>query len=383
MKSSFLIFFSIVLSVYGLISYYIFRHGYNALSGNPTLRIYYVGLFIFLTLSYVGGRILESYWRSIISEGLHYIGSFWLGAFVYFLFFVIIVDFIRLANKIFPFLNKLPIEYDVLKFSVFIFSIVTVAIIVFAGYINARNPVVNTLEINLPKKSSKMRELNVVMMSDIHLGTLIGKSRFEEIVTRVNALNPDIILLAGDIVDEDITPVIEDNTGEALMKLKAIYGVYGITGNHEYIGGVEPAVTYLTQHGIRMLRDESVLIDSGFYLIGREDKDSKRFSNKDRKPLNDLMYGVDKNYPIIVLNHQPVNLAEAVESNVDLHLSGHTHHGQLFPFNYLTEKIYEISRGYKLIGNTQFFVSNGVGTWGPPMRLGSKPEIVNIKIKFE
>ena len=131
-----------------------------------------------------------------------------------------------------------------------------------------------------------------------------------------------------------------------------------------------------------MLRDTTVIIDNSFYVVGREDRDIKRFAGKERKPLGELVKDINKNLPVIVMNHQPFELSEAVERRVDLHISGHTHHGQLWPFNYITEKVYEISRGYEKRDNTHLFVSNGVGTWGPPIRIGNRPEIVNIKLKF-
>ena len=165
--------------------------------------------------------------------------------------------------------------------------------------------------------------------------------------------------------------------------LKSKYGFYGITGKHEYIGGVEPAVRYLTEHGITMLRDTAILVDGQFYIVGRDDRDKPRFTGKERKSLDDVMKGVDTSYPVILMDHQPFNLANSTRLGVDLQLSGHTHHGQIWPFNYITRAIYEISTGYRQIGNTHFYVSSGFGSWGPPIRLGNRPEIVVITLKFQ
>ena len=258
-----------------------------------------------------------------------------------------------------------------------------ISLTVSLGYINARNPVINKLELSIQKKAGHLKELNIAMVSDIHLGTIIGADRFNSIVEKINELNPDIVLLAGDIVDEDIQPVIRHNLGETLKNIKSKYGVFGITGNHEYIGGADNAVKYLMEHNVIMLRDTSVKIDNCFYIIGREDRSKRSFTGVQRKSLEELMAGIDKNLPVLVMNHQPFEFDEVVQSGADLHLSGHTHHGQLWPFNYITQKIYEISRGYLKKGNTHFFVSAGAGTWGPPIRLGNRPEIVNIKLKFE
>ncbi|MCX6165048.1 MAG: metallophosphoesterase [Ignavibacteriae bacterium] len=220
------------------------------------------------------------------------------------------------------------------------------------------------------------------MISDLHLGTIISNSRLEDIVNKTNSLNPDIILLAGDIVDEDLGPVIRNNLGEMLKNFKSKYGTYGITGNHEYIGGVEEACTYLNAHNITMLRDTVVKIDNAFYLIGREDKEISTFAGKKRKSLNELVKEIDKSCPMILMNHQPFDLEETVKNEIDIQFSGHTHNGQLFPLNFITNLIFELSSGYLRKGQTHFYVSTGAGTWGPPLRIGNSPEIVDIKLTF-
>jgi len=384
LKSAFLIFFVIVFLIYGLINYYIFIRGWQSIPASSNLKTGYLVIFLILSLSFLSGRILERYWLSIISDTLTWIGSFWLGAMVYFLLLVIFFDILRIINH---FLHFLPaggtVNYLNLKFIIALVSILVVSLIVIIGYINARNPIINKLEIKVQKKAGNLKELNIVMASDIHLGTIIGIERLNLIVEKINSLEPDIVLLAGDIVDEDIKPVIKNNLGESLKNIKSKYGVFGITGNHEYIGGVDEACEYLSEHNVNMLRDTVVRIEGSFYLAGREDKSIKQFTGRDRKSLNDILNEIDKTLPIIVMNHQPTQLDEAVENFADLHLSGHTHHGQLWPFGFITENIYEISRGYLQKNQTHFFVSTGAGTWGPPIRLGNRPEIVNIKLIFE
>ena len=234
----------------------------------------------------------------------------------------------------------------------------------------------------MDKKVEGLDQLKIVFVSDVHMGTIIGPRRTNSIVNKINALNPDLILLGGDIVDEDLAPVIRNNLGDSLRKLTAPLGVIGITGNHEYIGGAEPAVKYLEDHGIRMLRDSSILIDDKFYIVGREDRDKPRFSGRERKEIGALMNGIDKSKPLILLDHQPFELDEKEKAGVDLTLSGHTHHGQLWPLNYITKAIYEVSWGYKKKGNTHVYVSSGVGGWGPPVRIGNRPEIVLINLHF-
>jgi predicted MPP superfamily phosphohydrolase len=228
-----------------------------------------------------------------------------------------------------------------------------------------------------------MSQLNIVAVSDIHLGTIVGRDRFCEIVARINSLQPDVVLLVGDIVDEDLKPVIAQNLGEALKSIRSKFGTIAITGNHEYIGGVDDAMKYLAENQVTVLRDSVIKVNDIVYIIGRDDWSSSQFSDRKRKTLDELMKAVDQNFPVILLDHQPFQLQQAVAAKVDLQLSGHTHHGQIWPLNYLTNAIYEVSWGYKKIGDTQFYVSCGVGTWGPPIRLGNKPEIVHLILTFQ
>jgi predicted MPP superfamily phosphohydrolase len=238
------------------------------------------------------------------------------------------------------------------------------------------------LSLDIDKSANGCSSLNIVVASDIHLGTIVGRQRFDKIVKKINALNPDIILLPGDIVDEDLEPVIRENIGESLRKLKAPLGIYACTGNHEHIGGVEEAYKYLIEHDIVVLRDSVIMVDKQFYLIGREDRDARRFSGNERKPLAELMRSVDRKYPVILMDHQPLMLEEASSNGIDLQISGHTHNGQLWPLDHITGAIYEVNRGYKKKDNTHIYVSSGIGTWGPPVRIGNRPEIVNIILNF-
>ncbi len=378
-KSQFAIFLTIVLTVYSLVNYYIYITGLHALP--EKFKTIYSVLYLFLFSSYIIGRFLERKFLNPLSAFFVWVGSFWLGAMVYYLLSVIIIDIIRLLNL---FIGFFTATFYSEKYQLIFFFIVNVLVLltVISGYINASNPVIRKLDLDINKKAGKLRSLRIAAASDIHLGTIINRKRLSKIVNKINAINADIILLPGDVVDEDIGPVIKQNAGELLRKLKAKYGVYAITGNHEYIGGAEAACNYLTEHGITELRDRSVLINDSFYLVGREDRASKGFAGIIRKPMNVLLEGVNKELPMILMDHQPVHLEDAEKNGIDLQLSGHTHHGQLWPFNYITKKIYEVSMGYKRKGNTHYYVSGGVGSWGPPLRTGNRPEILMIDLKF-
>jgi hypothetical protein len=200
----------------------------------------------------------------------------------------------------------------------------------------------------------------------------------------VNALDPDIVLLPGDIVDESVTAREEEAMTEVFQKLRAPLGVYSVPGNHEYYGGLERNLAYLRKWGVRVLEDEAEEVAGSFYLIGRKDPSSLE-RGQTRMPIGEIMNraGVDRTRPLILMDHQPVRLGEAAEAGIDLQLSGHTHAGQLFPLNLVNRLIYEQNWGGLRKGRTQYYVSCGVGTWGPPVRTGSIPEILRIKLSFK
>lgn len=375
----FIIFFTIVIAVFSLLNFYIYSKGLQAFPAGSAIRSWYKWVFLFLAASYPVARFLERIWLSRVSDIFTWIGSFWLAAFFYFFLISLVIDLVRLVNLPFHFLPEITLQF---KQAAFWSVCGVVSVLIVAGFINSLIPRVKELDLTIDKNAGEYKDLRIAFASDIHLGTVIGPRRANGFVNRINQLNADIILLGGDVVDEDLAPVIRNNIGDSLKKLSAPKGIYAITGNHEYIGGADPACNYLTEHGINVIRDSSVLIDGSFYLIGREDRDKPRFTGKNRKPVSDLMNGIDKALPLIMLDHQPFELDKKEESGIDLTLSGHTHHGQIWPLNYLTNAIYEVSWGYKKKGDTHVYVSSGYGGWGPPVRIGNRPEIVLINLHF-
>lgn len=380
---AFAIFIPMVLTIYGSVNAYIFIRGLQTVPQSSALRPWFIAVFWVVALSYIAARFLERFAPPWATEGLIWIGSFWLGAMAYFFIILVVIDCARLVNYFLPFfpgfINR-NLQYAKQITALAVTGIVLLVLI--GGRINQAFPRVRTIEIAIHKKSP-IKELNVALATDIHLGTIVCNSHFMRIVDKINSVHPDIVLFAGDIVDEDIAPVIRQNLGDTIQLIHSKYGTYGITGNHEYIGGVETACVYLEAHGVTMLRDRSVKIDNAFTLVGREDRSLERMSGAHRKDLHALMKDVDGSLPVILMDHQPFGLDDAVKNNIDLQFSGHTHDGQLWPFNFITNRIYELSYGYMQKGNTQFYVSCGVGTWGPPIRTSGRPEVVNIRLKFD
>lgn len=376
-----LIFFSIVLIVTIGVNYYIYRRTVPifAFAGGYELALRL--LFWAIALSYPIGRFLERVVPSGAAELVAKIGSFWLAAMLYLTLMFLLFDLLKLMHSWTGFPSFLSAKDSISflrKISVGIYA--TTAIIIFAGYLNAIYPKVSSVTIKTDKSLNGNAMLKIAAASDIHLGTIISNGRLERFVRMMNEQKPDIILLAGDIFDEDLGPVIKNNMGDQLKQLSAPLGVYAITGNHEYIGGVDAAIKYLEDHGITVIRDSVVTPQGKLNVVGRDDRQAKMMGGNMRKPIEHMVVNIDNNLFTIMLDHQPYNLNEAVENGIDLQISGHTHHGQLFPLNLITKAMFEVSRGYKMIENSHIYVSTGFGTWGPPVRVGNRPEIVVFEV---
>lgn len=382
--AGFIIFFSIFFTIFGLVNYYIFSRIGKIIPPKAIYRFIYISICCFLAFSFLIGRVIERLSVCALSKYLIWIGSFWMAYMVYLLLSFLLLDLIFFSDRFFNWMpNFLKNNMFQVRIISVIFITILTTIVIIAGYINSRTPVVKKIDFTISGKVSSRKSLNVVVASDIHLGIIISNSRLKELVDIINSLDADIVLMPGDIVDEDLKPVIENNLGETLKNIKSKYGTYAVPGNHEYIGGADAAIKYLRDHNIRVLRDEVVKINNAFYIAGRDDYSRERFDGNKRLLAKKLLHSLDKTLPVIMMDHQPFGIMEAVEAGVDVFLSGHTHHGQLWPFNYITSRIYTISHGYKKIENTHVYVSSGYGTWGPPVRTTSRSEIIQINIYFQ
>ena len=378
------VFFIVFFTIYTSLNYYVFIRGWQVISAYPVLKPFYAVIFFVAAYGYVLAKVFYKYMHPFVYDILLGIGAVWFAFLIYFILSLVFLDLVRLTDNWFHFLPAFIYKnYELTRGITALVVIVIVGIIVFLGNLNKRDIEIRNLEITIPKKESKLDHLNVVMASDIHLSPIDGEKLLKEIVNKMNSLNPDIVLLAGDIVDDKAEVLIERNIGDSFNNLKTRYGVYSINGNHEFINEVESCDRYAEKFGINFLRDSSVLIDSSFYLIGREDGAMSQFAGKQRKSLDEIVKDLSEHFPKILLDHTPFRLEQAEQNKIDLQLSGHTHHGQMWPGNLITKMIYELSWGYKQKGKTHYYVSSGAGTWGPPVRIGSSSEIVNIRIRFQ
>lgn len=384
MTLQFMIFFAVFFNIYFGAHGYLFLRAWQALEAVPQMRFWFGVFFWVSALTYVAGRFVERAIQNTFSDLLVWYGALWLAIFAYTLILVAGLDIVR---SVFTVAGHDPAQwvssYPLLKLATMLAVIVVTSLVVALGLRTALTPTVRTLTYTIEKDGGEKNEWSIVFASDIHLGTIVSRERAQQLVGSIRELTPDLVLLGGDIVDEDLTPVTRSDIGNVLRQIDAPYGTYAILGNHEYIGGVEEALRYLRDHEITILRDETVLVGNSFYLVGRDDVSGKHFGGSQRASLEQLMSGVDTTRPIVMMDHQPHKLGTvAADGRVDLQLSGHTHHGQLWPFNFVTMLLFEKSWGETRIGKTQFYISNGWGTWGPPIRIGNKPELVHITLRF-
>lgn len=290
------------------------------------------------------------------------VGNYWMFFFEYGLILCVIVNIIIFIT---PLKNVKIMGSIVVGLFVILFGV---------GTYNAYSPVTRHLEISIDKSGEPLR---LVMASDFHLGILSNKGHLQRFVDLANKAKPDAILLVGDIVDDDPIWFVEEGMDEVMKQLHATYGVYGVLGNHEYYGGKIPLfIEEMKGANVQILMDETILVGDRLYLTGQEDA-----TNKERKPIASLK-PTDEEYPWIVMNHTPYDLELPQEAGVDFHLSGHTHLGQLWPNNLITDRIFELDYGYMKKGNMHTLVSSGFGFWGPPMRIGSRSELWIVDINF-
>ena len=360
---------SILLSflVYTLATFYIGWNGWVWLQSFSSVQSYglYGAVVVILAYTYFLGQRFPSVLIFRI------IGAYWFGFLQYSLMILPISDLIVWV------LTFTSVESAT---AIFVVGWITIGVFIFIlllGTHNAYRPAVSFYSLHIPKKTNR-KTLKIAMASDMHFGGLSGKSHLKRLVHMVNEMEPDLILLPGDIVDDDSIFYIKKNMRDEMKKMKAPIGIYGVIGNHEvYSGAVPEFVEEMKKSNVEILMDEVIKIEDSFYLVGRKDKTVHK-----RKSFSDLLENLDKSMPIIAMDHQPTDLQAAADNGVDLLLCGHTHRGQMAPNHLVTKRMYELDWGYKQKGSMHTIVSSGFGFWGPPLRLGSQSEIVQIEVTF-
>lgn len=383
MRTKFILTIAVQIILFGIGNYYIGLRLWQSVGAEvaPGLVSYYWIIFSLLAGSYFFGRIGAIYFPGDFSDRMIWIGAYWLGLSFYLFLFWLVYDIVVMVNSFIGFLSSAVSSHSV---GVGLGILAAAIGVVAYGARNARIPKVRHYDITIDKSTGgSCSELHVVLISDLHLGLLVGRERLVRAVEIINGLDPDLVLMPGDILDENIGAFVENGMPEILRGIRSRCGTYGILGSHEYIyGHSEKALIWLKRAGISILRDQYIKLDNGVYIVGRDDFFREQIVGTPRQKLSTILQGCNREFPIILMDHQPVGLEEGALEGVDLQLSGHTHHGQILPINLLTSRFFEIDWGYLRKGTYQVIVSSGYGTWGPPIRLGTISEILDITIKF-
>ena len=370
-------------SIFGQIifSSYILWRGCQALPKKKSLQIPFALVLILEIAIFFTGYLFHKSLPDNIFIPLMLVCNTWYIASLYITIALLILGLLHLINKRWSWYPMfINLYWDKTKIVLFFFITIGITGLMIFGYRNVRYPTVQHVYITIPKVAEGRDSLTIVMANDWHIGEMIQKKHVQHIVQLCNEQKPDMIVIGGDLIDYETRFAEKGHIEEDLQQLNAPLGVYMILGNHEYRANRFAKLKWIEKTGISLLVDSVIMPpDSSFYLIGRDDYINRRNSAS----LKTLMQDVDLFKPVILLDHQPKRLNEAVMNHVDLALHGHTHNGQIWPYSLLLHLVYECPYGYYRKGDTQFFISSGVGSAGPPYRIGTHSEIVALHIHFD
>lgn len=337
-------------------------HLWKIVPGGWPVKGIVTGLFVLWFCVFIAGLAFTESFSVRTATVLSEIGMPWMIAFVYLLLFFLLADLAVLCRL----LPKAWLVNSVVG----VFSAVgLIAFLTLAGNIHYRHQFQEELTIQTDKTLE--RPMTIVFASDLHLGYQNHRAELARWIDLINAEQPDLVLLGGDVVDRSLRPVLEGDYAAEFKRLEA--PVYAIFGNHEYYGDLVKAQQFYTDAGITLLRDESADVLS-LRLIGRDDR-----TNPARKPLSSLVGEAGPAFTIL-LDHQPFHLEEAEAAGIDFQCSGHTHRGQLWPANWVTDALYEKSWGPHTRSHTRYYITSGLGIWGPKVRLGSRSEYLVLHL---
>jgi predicted MPP superfamily phosphohydrolase len=370
-----LIFISFLLVYLGANAYVCLRIVQLLPVGNMLLRIIVIAAIALCTL----GMFLFFIWGEKMPVPLaaffYTLGVSWLIVFLYLLIAFLLIDIVKLINLPFQFIDKETVyRLTHANWKTLLMILGSVTLLLFYANYNYHDIKRVHLTVETEKWSETDKPLRIVAISDAHLGYTINTRELRKWVELINTENPDIVLIAGDLIDNSIRPINHFQLDAELRKIHASIGVFACAGNHEYITDATKKNTFFKQSNITLLRD-SVAIFDNFQIIGRDD-----YSRKHRKSIEQLVENLDTSRFTILLDHQPINLDDAIRGNVDFQFSGHTHRGQVFPITMIVDRMFELSHGYLKRDGTHFYVSSGLGIWGGKFRVGTQSEYVVVDI---
>jgi len=379
MTRKFAVFLAVFMLIYALLQWAIgwhIRTWLTAVAGAEAGGWAFWVLFSLVAFSYPAGKLLSLRKDAPYFRALTLLGSYWLAVMFYLILLLPPADLAAWLLGRFGGVAE-PAA------SVGWIAAASLAALMARGAANARRPVARDFRIRIPKQARGPATLKIAVASDLHLGGAVGRRLLERLVREVNAFGPDLVLLPGDIVDDEVGPFLEKGMPELFRKLAPRLGVYACPGNHDPFGGREGEkfAEAMAASGIRMLMDETVNIGGELTLAGRLDRSAPRYGLA-RKKLAELLEGADRSVPVVLLDHQPLGFSEAEEAGVDLMLCGHTHRGQMAPNHLLTRRLFDLDWGYLSRGGFHAIVSSGYGFWGPPIRIGSRCEWIRVTLEL-
>jgi len=367
----------IVVTIYGAANYYLYRRIIQSarLTGNSNRVLR--GTLILLALAYPLSRALGS--SSGLGAVCLWIGSIWIVILVYGVLCAIIFEAIRMGDRVTGWLPKWVTSDQVHSGRLALsFAVVIILFLVVTGHIRGSYPVVSEITVGIENFPKDREEYSIVAFSDVHLNERNREKMLDMVVQTANWIGADACFIIGDVISSK--PEKMGWIVEPFKELDFSDGVYFVTGNHEFYQGVGLSSELLGSAGITVLRDSSVVVQGAFNLIGLDDLTGSSQLRLPVTPIEKLKNGLDPSLPTILLHHTPERMVEAERAGVNLMLSGHTHGGQIWPANYLLRIKYGVKQGLSKIGNMHFYLTNGVGTFGPPVRIGAKPEIVHLTL---
>lgn len=396
---SFVVFLSIAVLVLGGMHVYVWaRLVRDTGLAEPWRRAATIAIVI-AAVTIPAAMILSRFTETPLARVLPWIAFVWLGFVFLLLAALIALDLVRLAasaaEQVRDWLTRAedpppdPARRQFVARAVAGTALAVVATATGAGVRRAAGPAeIADVPVRLPRLPRELDGLTIVQISDLHVGPTIRQREVDRVVEQANALKPDVVAITGDLMDGSVREL--GGIMEGLGRLRARYGVHFVTGNHEYYSGVEDWLAFLPKLGIRVLRNERVSIgDAGasLDLAGVDDWHAGRFGNGHGYDLAKAVKGRDPDRALVLLAHQPLGVEGGVRAGMGLQLSGHTHGGQIFPFNFAVRAafryvkgLYEVDGGQVAGGAAHIYVSKGTGYWGPPMRLGVPPEIGKITL---
>lgn len=359
---------------------------------NKIIKYIVIITYIFFASSFITGFFLPY-------KKIKIIGNYFLGVIQYIVLIVVLADLIRILLKKTKIVNEKILSSKITFIISGSICILLTILLSTYGVIHSKKIVYTDYNVNIDKITN-IDNLKISLVSDIHLGYNTHLSHIKKMVDMINNSNSDLVLIAGDIFDNNYEAIGNDeDIINELKRIKSKYGVYAVYGNHDIdekiLAGftfnwdksevlIDPRMEeFLSKSNIKTLRDETILIDDSFYLIGRLDYHKYGIKINERKTIEELIKDIDIDKPIIVLDHEPYELNELSNNNVDLDLSGHTHNGQMFPSNILLKVIWDNPYGLLKVGNMTSIVTSGIGVYGPNMRVLTTAEVVNINVNFK